>query len=124
MRAGVAWLTVAALAAPAVLALDGCAGRTKSPAQPARSPPAAASQWPSQADHTTIRVDQVMLDARLRENDWRRRSNGASLAMRSLLTVRLPPGPCASYVSRLYGELWGLFDDYPGDDWRPLARLV
>ena len=46
------------------------------------------------------------------------------LAARTLLTVRIAAGPCATYVTQLYGNLRDLMDAYPGENWRPLIRLV
>jgi hypothetical protein len=83
------------------------------------------SEWPAPADLTTIQVArQVLFDDLVHETNWRRRSYKASLAMQTLMTIRLAPGRCASYVARLYSELWSLYDGYEGEDWRPLIRLV
>jgi hypothetical protein len=114
-----------AVAALMVLVSSGCGKLTDQTNRSPQPSNVAESAWPSPADYTTIRVArQVMLNALLRQTDWRRRSYGASLAMRTLLTVRLAPGRCATYVGRLYGELWSLLDGYAGEDWRPLIRLV
>ena len=34
------------------------------------------------------------------------------------------PGGCATAVSYLYDNLLDLHDAYPGEDWRPLRRLI
>jgi hypothetical protein len=85
----------------------------------------ALSSWPSAADYGTIKTAlAVRDDALLHQRDWRRKSFAASLAARTLLTVRIGPGTCAAYVAELYGSLRDLMDAYPGEDWRPLVRLV
>jgi hypothetical protein len=84
-----------------------------------------ASVWPSEADYQTIKVAVAVRDNALyHEPDWRRKSFGASLAMRTLMTVRLAPGRCAAYVTELYGSLESLMDAYRGEDWRPLVVLL
>ena len=104
--------------------LIGACGTTYSP--PASRPQhAALSPWPSAADYGTIRTAlAVRDDALLHQRDWRRKSFAASLAARTLLTVRVAAGTCAAYISELYGSLRDLMDAYPGEDWRPLVRLV
>jgi hypothetical protein len=83
------------------------------------------SPWPSAADYQTIKTAiAVRNDALIREPDWRRKSFAALLAARTLLTVRIAEGRCAAYVTELYGNLRDLMDAYPGEDWRPLIRLV
>jgi hypothetical protein len=91
------------------------------------SPPrqVALSPWPSPADFGTIKIAvAVRDDALFHERDWRRKSFAASLALRTLLTVRIGAGTCATYVTELYGNLRDLMDAYPGEDWRPLVRLL
>jgi hypothetical protein len=81
--------------------------------------------WPRAADYTTIKVATLARDEALfRDREWRHKSFVASLAIRTLLTLRLAPGPCADYVTVLYGNLRDLMAAYPGEDWRPLVRLV
>jgi len=81
--------------------------------------------WPSAADNATIKpAVSVRADAVFHESDWRRKAFAASLAARTLLTVRVAPGPCAEYVTELYGTLRDLMDAYAGENWRPLVRLV
>lgn len=115
-------IIVAALTA---IALAGCANtRPEAPPTTATSS-INPSQWPSAADYTTIRIARAVLDQALfHETNWRRRSYAASLAMRTLLTLRLGPGHCATYINRLYDELWSLFDAAPGENWAPLKTLV
>jgi hypothetical protein len=85
----------------------------------------ALSPWATAADYGTIKTAvAVRDDALLHERDWRRKSFAASLAARTLLTVRIGSGTCAAYVTELYGNLRDLMDAYPGEDWRPLVRLV
>lgn len=85
----------------------------------------ALSRWPSAADYTTIEIAASVRDRALfHEHNWRRKSFAAQLALRTLLTVRIAAGPCASYVTRLYGNLRDLQDAYPGEDWRPLVAVV
>ena len=93
------------------------------------NPPAGASRsaglgrWPSAADYGTIKTAVAVRDqAPLREKDWRRKAFAALLVARTLLTVRISAGPCATYVTRLYGNLRDLMDAYPGENWRPLIR--
>ena len=87
-----------------------------------KAPP---TPWPSTADYVTIRVAVAVRDRALFERtDWRTKSLSASLALRTLLTVRMAPGSCASFVTFLYGNLLDLHEAYPGEDWRPLIRLV
>lgn len=85
----------------------------------------ALSPWPSAADYNTIKTAlAVRDDALLHQRDWRRKSFSASLAARTLLTVRIGAGTCAAYVTELYGNLRDLMDAYRGEDWRPLVRLL
>jgi hypothetical protein len=88
----------------------------------AKTPP---TPWPSAADYGTIKVTVGVRDrALLRQTDWRTKALSASLALRTLLTVRVAPGRCAAFVTFLYGNLLDLHEAYPGEDWRPLIRLV
>jgi hypothetical protein len=83
------------------------------------------TQWPSEADYGTIRVAAAVRDdALFNRKDWRQRKFEASMALRTLLTVRVAPGRCADYVTELFGSLRDLADGYAGEDWRPLVRLV
>jgi hypothetical protein len=102
----------------------GCGAATQPP--PHGTPrPVARSSWPSAADYQTIKIAvAVRDDALLHQTDWRRKSFAASLALRTLMTVRMAPGPCAAYLTELYGNLRDLLDAYPREDWRPLIRLV
>jgi hypothetical protein len=109
----------------ALAALAGGCGTTmhRPSDRPARAAPPTA--WPSAADYGTIKIAvAVRDDALLHEPDWRRKSFAASLALRTLLTMRIAAGPCASYVTQLYGNLRDLMDAYPREDWHPLVRLV
>jgi hypothetical protein len=90
-----------------------------------RTPPTPPTPWPSDADYMTIKVAVGVRDRALFERtDWRTKSLSASLALRRLLTVRMAPGQCAAFVTFLYGNLLDLHEAYPGEDWRPLIRLV
>ena len=90
-----------------------------------RSPFAALNSLPSAADYGTIKAARAARnDALFHEQGWRKKSFTASLGAQTLLTVRLAPGPCATYVVELYGNLRDLIAAYPGEDWRPLVRLV
>jgi hypothetical protein len=105
------------------LLVSGC-GTVYSPSA-GRPRQIAKDPWPSAADYGTIRTAAAVRDQALfHERDWRRKSYAASLALRTLLTVRLAPGPCATYVTELYGNLRDLADAYPGENWRPLVRLM
>jgi hypothetical protein len=108
----------------AVTVLGGACGTTYT--VPAGHPQHLAPRpWPSAADYGTIKTAlAVRDDALFRQRDWRRESFAASLAARTLLTVRIGPGTCAAYVAELFGSLRDLMDAYPGEDWRPLVRLV
>jgi hypothetical protein len=112
----IALLMLAALAIPA------CAGDKHDPPPATLKQP---SQWPSAGDYTTIRIaDAVLKQALFHETDYRRRSFAASLAMHTLLTVRLQPGPCATYTSHLSDELRSLLDAAPAENWAPLKAVV
>ncbi|MBV9421345.1 MAG: hypothetical protein JOZ98_00405 [Solirubrobacterales bacterium] len=88
-------------------------------------PPAALTRWPNAADYGTIKTAVAARnDALFRQTDWRHRSFLATLALRTLLTVRVGPGSCASYVVVLYTTLQSLRDAYAGEDWRPLVQFV
>jgi hypothetical protein len=114
--AGLVLVTIAVLAA-------GCGSLQNRPATASR--PAGPGVWPSAADYGTIKTAAAVRDqALLRERDWRRKSFAAMLAARTLLTVRISAGSCATYVTQLFGNLRDLIDAYPGEDWRPLIRLV
>jgi hypothetical protein len=104
--------------------LSGACGTTYSAAA-SRPRQVALSPWPSAADYGTIKTAvAVRDDALFRQRDWRRKSFAASLALRTLLTVRIAAGPCAEYVTELNGDLRDLMDAYPRENWRPLVRLV
>jgi pimeloyl-ACP methyl ester carboxylesterase len=102
----------------------GCGATSRGPAA-SSTRQAAPTPRPSVADYTTIKIAAAVRDhALFHETDWRRKSYGATLALRTLLTVRVAAGPCATYITDLYGNLRDLLDAYPGEDWRPLLRLV
>jgi hypothetical protein len=87
--------------------------------------PVALMPSPSTTDYATIKTAvRVRDDALFHEGDWRRKAFAAALAARTLLTVRVAPGPCAEYVTELYGSLRDLMDAYAGENWRPLVRLI
>ena len=103
------------------------AGSGASTAPTSASPRAAAvlSPWPSAADYTTIKVAAAVRDhALFHERDWRRKAFAARLGLRTLLTVRMAPGPCATFVNGLYANLRDMLDAYRGEDWRPLYVVV
>jgi len=98
-------------------------GSTSSPS--VRAGPALLGPWPSAADYTTIKAAVAVRDHALyRETDWRRKSLTAALGLQTLITVRVGPGPCATFVTSLYGNLLDLHEAYRGEDWRPLIRYV
>jgi hypothetical protein len=102
----------------------GC-GTVEQRLAPAVPGPVAPLPWPSRSDYTTIKIAVAVRDRALfHETDWRRKSFAASLAAQTLLTVRMTAGPCADYVTELYGTLRDMMDAYAGEDWRPLVRLV
>jgi hypothetical protein len=110
--------TSASLGAPSSTTTPG-AGPTVSSTNPPPTP------WPSAADYVTIKIAVNVRDRALfQRTDWRTKSLSASLALRTLLTVRMAPGRCAAFVTFLYGNLLDLHEAYPGEDWRPLIRLV
>jgi hypothetical protein len=106
-----------------VLLLAAC-GTARGPVRaPAHAPP--PSPWPNAADYQTIKMARAVRDdALFHEPNWRVKSYAASLVARTLLTVRVAAGSCATYVTELYGNLRDLMDAYAGEDWRPLIRLV
>ena len=107
-----------------VLAATGC-GASKPPKSPRPPPPAALSPWPGAADYTTIKVAAAVRDhALFHEHDWRRKAFAARLGMTTLMTVRMAPGPCATFVDGLYANLRDMLDAYQGEDWRPLYAVV
>lgn len=114
----------AALVLTAIAALTAGCGTLRNPST--ASPQALRpGPWPSAADYGTITTAVAVRDQALfHEQDWRRKSFAAMLATRTLLTVRIAAGPCATYVTQLYGNLRDLMDAYPGENWRPLIRLV
>ena len=113
-----------ALAIAIATLAGGCGTITRSHAV-AATPPVALMPWPSAADYSTIKTALgVRDDALFHESDWRRKAFAASLAARTLLTVRVAPGPCATYVTELYGTLRDLMDAYAGENWRPLVLFV
>jgi hypothetical protein len=81
--------------------------------------------WPSAADYGTIKTAVAVRDQALfHEQDWQHKAFAAMLAARTLLTVRIAAGRCATYVTQLYGNLRDLMDAYAGENWHPLIRLV
>jgi hypothetical protein len=113
-----------ALALAAVLAACGGSAAVSHHAV-AQAPPPLPQQQPSADDYSTIKIASGLRDdALFRRHDWRVKSYAATLALRTLLTVRLAAGPCATYVAALYGNLRDLADAYRGEDWRPLVRVV
>jgi hypothetical protein len=109
-------ITIAALAA-------GCGTLHNPPTVASR--PAGLGPWPSAADYGTIKIAVAVRDhALFHEKDWRRKAFAATLAARTLLTVRISAGPCATFVTQLFGNLRDLMDAHPGENWRPLIRLV
>jgi hypothetical protein len=117
---------IAPLVAATVL-VAACGSVYRQPAGPPTGRPqhVALSPWPGAADYRTITIAlAVRDDALFHQRDWRRKAFAASLAARTLLTVRIAAGTCAGYVTELYGNLRDLMDAYPREDWRPLVRLV
>jgi hypothetical protein len=112
------------LALAALVVACGGSGPAKRPAITHTSAPP-PEQQPNAGDYSTIRIASGLRDEALfRHHDWRVKSYTATLALRTLLTVRLAAGPCATYVTELYGNLRDLADAYNGEDWRPLVRVV
>jgi hypothetical protein len=125
-RASANYLLPIALA----LAASGCGGTARhhqpvvlvSPAAPDAR---ASNPRPDLADYQTIKIARAVRDKALfHEPDPQRKSHGASLALHTLLTVRMAAGPCVRYVGQLYGTLLSLVDAHRGEDWRPLIRIV
>lgn len=127
----------------AVLALGMAAGAAPAatlwPAQRARrplrlaavaQPPAQSSssqppgRWLSAADYNTVAVSRRYLATALSKPHPERTSAIAGLTAHMLLTVRLAPGRCALFVAHTYAEVYSIIDSYPGEDFRPLARMV
>jgi hypothetical protein len=53
------------------------------------------------------------------------RSFAAYMGLSGLMSLHpILPGRCATAVSYLYDNLLDLHDAYPGEDWRPLRRLI
>lgn len=86
---------------------------------------ASSSRWPSAADYQTIKTaaadrDQILFHVR----NWRRKAYAAQLALQTLLTVRVKPGSCLTFVAELTGNLEDLANAYQGEKWGPLIRTV
>lgn len=55
----------------------------------------------------------------------RYRAFAAYMGLSALISLHpVRPGRCATAVSYLYDNLLDLHDAYPGEDWRPLRRLI
>jgi hypothetical protein len=53
------------------------------------------------------------------------RSFAAYMGLTALLRLHpVRPGRCATAISYLYDNLLDLHDAYPGENWRPLRRLI
>jgi hypothetical protein len=53
------------------------------------------------------------------------RSFAAYMGLSALISLHpIRPGRCATAVSYLYDNLLDVHDAYPGEDWRPLRRLI
>jgi hypothetical protein len=112
------------LLVPLAALAGGCGALTHVPGA-GITQPVVITAWPSPGDYTTIKTAVAARDdALFRQTDWRRRAFTASLASQTLLTVRIKAGSCFAFVGQLYANLRDLMDAYPGEDWRPLARLV
>jgi hypothetical protein len=106
-------------------ALAGGCGATTHHASAGLPPRPPLSPWPSRADYATIKTAVGVRDhVLLRRTDWREKAYAAFLGLRTLLTVHMAAGSCATYVTELYGNLLDLRDAYPAEDWRPLVRFV
>ena len=79
-----------------------------------------AAEWAIVKNAARLRT---MALARGRTAEYR--SFAARLGLEELLTLpRVGRGRCAIAVSYLYDNLLDLHDAYPGEDWRPLRRLI
>jgi hypothetical protein len=112
------WVSLTALV---VLAVACGAGGVTGAAQASAS----SSRWPSAADYQTIKTaaavrNQILFHIR----DWRRKAYAAQLALQTLLTVRVEPGSCLTFVAELAGNLEDLANAYQGEKWGPLIRTV
>ena len=104
----------------------------------ASRPPTRSQQWRNTAAQTprTSRLDAadwatVHSVVRLRAmalapgRSARYRSFAAHMGLSGLMSLHpIRPGRCATAVSYLYDNLLDLHDAYPGEEWRPLRRLI
>ena len=102
--------------------------RPTTPSQPPRKPIAHAPR-PSRldaADWTTVQnVVRLRTLALAPGRTALYRSFAAYMGLTALLGLHpVRPGRCATAVSYLYDNLLDLHDAYPGEDWRPLRRLI
>jgi hypothetical protein len=102
--------------------------RPTTPSQPPRTTVAHAPR-PSRldaADWTTVQnVVRLRTMALAPGRTALYRSFAAYMGLTALLGLHpVRPGRCATAVSYLYDNLLDLHDAYPGEDWRPLRRLI
>jgi hypothetical protein len=78
------------------------------------------------ADWTTVQnVVRLRTMALAPRRTARYRSFAAYMGLTALINLHpVRPGRCATAVSYLYDNLLDLHDAYPGEDWRPLRRLI
>lgn len=86
----------------------------------------AASRRPDPADWQKIKTAAHLRAMALAPHRTPRyRAFAAELGLRELVSIHpLAPGRCAIAVRYLYNNLLDLSNAYPGEDWRPLRRLV
>jgi hypothetical protein len=83
------------------------------------------SRWPSAPDYGAIVSARIVVHDSLRERDWRRKSYGALLGTKVLLTMHpMAQGRCAWLVNRTYDELHDFMDAYRGENWAPMFTVV
>ena len=104
------------------------ASRPTTPTQPPRHTMAHAPR-PSRLDAADWATVQNVVRLRTMALAPRRtalyRSFAAYMGLTALLSLDpVRPGRCATAVSYLYDNLLDLHDAYPGEDWRPLRRLI
>jgi hypothetical protein len=108
----------------------GCASQDSGgvirPALGDSSTTAGALRWPGKADYNAIAVAVKVRNQALRLTASNQKAHAAQLGMTTLVPLEhtMATGPCAAFVAHIYDELMDLNQAYPGEDWRPMVRVV